>query len=313
MITNTKAGSSNTLRGDRFYLLTKAAGLFVIVALIGILISLIVQSWPALEKFGLSFIWANVWNPAADNFGGLSALSGTLITSVIAMIIAVPASFAIAVFMTELTPRRFKRPLKILIDMMAGIPSIIYGMWGLFIFVPFMSNEIQPWLTEHIGTLPLIGTFFSGPPLGIGVLTAGIILSFMIIPMMSSMLADILETVPVPMREASHSLGVTRAAVVCKVLFPYVRSGVIGTYMLGLGRALGETMAVTFVIGNSHSISNMLFMPGTTISASIANEFNEATGHLYPGALMELALILFALTFCVILFSRLLLARYRRH
>jgi phosphate transport system permease protein len=234
------------------------------------------------------------------------------VTSIIAMLIAVPFSIGSAVLLSDLAPYRIRRPLRVVVDLMAGVPSIIFGMWGLFILAPFMSSHIQPLLAGWFGYIPVLSTLFSGPPIGIGLLTAGIVLALMVIPIMTSMMTDLFATTPQVLKEAAYGTGATSWEVVNKVLIPYTRSGLIGTIMLGLGRALGETMAITFVIGNAPRISAMLFDPGTTISSAIANEFAEATGTLYPAALMELGLLLFVITFGIIICSRWILSRYSR-
>lgn len=228
------------------------------------------------------------------------------------MIIGIPVSFGIALFLTELSPAWLKRPLGVAIELLAGIPSIIYGMWGLFVFAPAFSDRLQPWLTNHIGNWPVIGTLFQGPPMGIGMLTAGIILAVMIIPFISSVMRDVFQIVPPMLKESAYGLGATTWEVVWKVVLPYTRIGVVGGIMLGLGRALGETMAVTFVIGNAHDFSKSLFMPGNTISSALANEFTEAVGNLYTSSLIELGLILFLITVIVLSIAKLLLLRMAR-
>ena len=295
-----------------FYYVTKLLSISIIAILASIIISLIISSWPAIKQFGLQFIWNNNWNPVTHQFGALSTISGTLITSAIALVIGIPFSIAIALTITHILSGKARKTMRLLIDLMAGIPSIIYGMWGLFVFAPMLQTSIGPWIIDTLGHLPLIGYLFQGPSLGIGLLTAGMILALMIIPTMTSMMSDIIETTPNTLIEAGNSLGVTRYSVISNIVIPFVRTGLVGSCMLGLGRALGETMAVTFVIGNSHFITSNLFMPGSTIASTIANEFNEATGTLYPASLMELALILFSITFIVILASRFLLTRYKR-
>jgi phosphate transport system permease protein len=273
----------------------------------GIVVYLFEGSLPALHTFGWAFLSGSAWNPVTQQFGALPAIAGTLLTSAIALIIAVPVSFGIAVCLTEFAPRWSRRPLRIAIELLAGIPSIIYGMWGLFIFAPYMAAHIQPWMIDKLGNLPVIGMFFEGVPLGIGVLTAGIILGIMIIPFIASVMRDVFEIVPDLLKEAAYGLGATTWEVIWRVVLPYTRAGVIGGIFLGLGRALGETMAVAFVIGNAHQLTASLLMPGSTISSVLANEFTEATGKLYNAALMELGLILFIMTFLIIFFSKLLL------
>lgn len=311
-VTATRPMMSEKPAKGGFYHMTRLLAISVVVILAGILLSLFASGWPAIKQFGLQFIWNNSWNPVTHEFGALSAMSGTLITSAIALIIGIPFSIAIALTITQILSGKTRKLMRLLIDLMAGIPSIIYGMWGLFVFAPMLQTTLGPWIIEVSGHLPVIGYLFQGPALGIGLLTAGMILALMIIPTMTSMMTDIIETTPKTLIEAGNSLGVTRYSVIHNIVIPYVRTGLVGSCMLGLGRALGETMAITFVIGNSHFITSNLFMPGTTTASTIANEFNEATGKLYPASLMELGLILFSITFIVILASRVLLTQYKR-
>jgi phosphate transport system permease protein len=289
--------------------LTRAAALLVLVILGGIIVSLIWGSLPALRTFGLSFLHEEVWNPVTEKFGAIAPIYGTVVTSLIAMLIAVPVGLFIAVFLTELCPMWLRRPIGIAIELLAGIPSIIYGIWGLFVFAPFLQQHVQPLLISLFGDIPVLSTLFAGPPYGIGVLTAGLILAIMVLPFITSISRDVFEAVPPVLKEAAYGLGCTTWEVVRYVVLPYARVGVIGGIMLGLGRALGETMAVTFVIGNAHRISGSLLAPGTTISATIANEFTEAVGDLYTSALIALGLILFLITFIVLAIARLLLLR----
>ncbi len=256
--------------------------------------------------------YTEVWNPVTDKFGALAPIYGTIVTSLIAMLIGVPVSFGIAVFITELCPALLKRPLGIAIELLAGIPSIIYGIWGLFVLAPFLQRTIQPFLINTLGHAPLIGKLFAGPPYGIGVLTAAVILAVMVLPFITSITRDVFETVPPMLKESAYGLGATTSEVVWKVVLPYTRVGVIGAVMLGLGRALGETMAVTFVIGNAHKIAASILSPGTTISATIANEFTEAVGDLYTSSLIALGLILFVITFIVLAAAKILLMRLER-
>lgn len=281
-----------------------------LLALIALMfLTLIVMSWPAIQKFGISFIYSTEWNPVTEMFGALPIILGTLITSFIAILIAVPISFCIAIFLTQIVPLKISIVLAQVIELMAAIPSIIYGMWGLFVFAPFLSEYIQPYLINAFANIPVLNFIFGGYPIGIGVFTAGIILSFMIIPLISSVVRDVVNAVPSVMKEAAYSTGATRFEFVFKILLPYCKHGIFGALILGLGRALGETMAVTFIIGNSHQLFEGLFMPGTTISATIANEFAEAMGKIYPAALIELSLILFVITFIVLSISRYFLKR----
>jgi phosphate transport system permease protein len=275
----------------------------------GILITLFIASLPALKTFGPAFFTSDSWNPVTVQFGGLVPIYGTLVTSLIAMLIGIPLSFGIAVFITELAPVWLKRPLGIAIELLAGIPSIIYGMWGLFVFAPFAADHIQPWINDNMGNLPLIGVVFQGPAMGIGMLTASFILAIMVIPFTSSVMRDVFEIVPPMLKESAYALGATTWEVVRNVVLPYTKVGVIGGIMLGLGRALGETMAVTFVIGNAHELSASLLMPGNTISSALANEFTEAVGDIYTSSLITLGMTLFVITFIVLALAKLLLLR----
>ena len=287
--------------------LTRISAFGVLVLLAAIIASLIVGSMPAIREFGFGFLGSSEWDPVNDKFGALIPIVGTLATSGIALLIAIPVSFGIAIFLTELSPRWLRRPLGIAIELLAGIPSIIYGMWGLFVFAPLFAEHVQPWLNDHVGVMPTIGPFFSGPPMGIGILTAGIILSIMVIPFIASVMRDVFEIVPTLLKESAYGLGATTWEVLWRVVLPYTKIGVVGGIMLGLGRALGETMAVTFVIGNAHKLSQSLLMPGNSISSALANEFNEAVGDLYTSSLIELGLILFFITFVVLSLSRYML------
>jgi phosphate transport system permease protein len=299
--------------GDNvFRYITLAAAVFVLVLLSGVIGSLIIGSWPALRTFGLDFLFSQSWNPVTEKFGALPAVYGTVLTSFLAMLIAVPVGLMIAFFLTELCPKWLRRPIGIAIELLAGIPSIIYGIWGLFIFAPFLQQTLQPFLINTLGNVPGISSLFAGPPYGIGMLTSGLILAIMVLPFITSITRDVFEAVPHVLKEAAYGLGCTRWEVVRNVVLPYCRVGVIGGVMLGLGRALGETMAVTFVIGNAHRISASILAPGTTISATIANEFNEATGDLYISALIALGLILFVITFIVLAAARYMLLRIER-
>jgi len=287
--------------------LTRVAAFGVLVLLAAIIGSLVVGSMPAIRAFGFGFLTSSEWDPVSEQFGALVPIVGTLITSAIALTIAIPVSFGIALFLTELSPRLLRRPLGVAIELLAGIPSIIYGMWGLFVFAPLFADHIEPWLNDHIGAMPYLGPFFSGPPMGIGVLTAGIILAIMVIPFIASVMRDVFEVVPTLLKESAYGLGATTWEVMWKVVLPYTRIGVVGGIMLGLGRALGETMAITFVIGNSHELSQSLLMPGNSIASALANEFTEAYGELYTSALIELGLILFFITFVVLSLARYML------
>jgi phosphate transport system permease protein len=300
------------LTDSTFRHLTRAAALLVLLILSGVIVALIVGSVPAFQAFGLDFLIDQRWNPVTERFGALPAIYGTLVTSFIAMLIAVPFGLLIAVFLTELCPLWLRRPIGIAIELLAGIPSIIYGIWGLFIFAPFLQRTLQPFLIDTFGDIPLLGTLFEGPPYGIGMLTAGMILAIMVLPFVTAISRDVFSAVPPVLKEAAYGIGCTTFEVVRHVVVPYSRVGVVGAIMLALGRALGETMAVTFVIGNAHKISPSILAPGTTISATIANEFTEATGDLYTSSLIALGLILFVITFFVLAAARLLLLRIER-
>ena len=295
-----------------FRALTRAAAIGVLIILGGVIISLIDGSVPALRAFGFNFLFEERWNPVTEKFGALAPIYGTLVTSFIAMLIAVPVGLLIAVFLTELCPMWLRRPIGIAIELLAGIPSIIYGIWGLFVFAPFLQETLQPFLIATFGNIPLLSTLFAGPPYGIGMLTAGLILAIMVLPFVTSISRDVFDAVPPVLKEAAYGIGCTTWEVVRYVVLPYTRVGVIGGVMLGLGRALGETMAVTFVIGNAHKVSASLLAPGTTISATIANEFTEAVGDLYTSSLIALGLILFVITFIVLAIARYMLLRIER-
>lgn len=283
----------------------------VFLLLAGMMISLFVESWPSIKKFGVSFLWDSEWDPVQNQYGALMPIVGTLITSCLALIIAVPISFGIAVFINELSPQWLKRPIGTAVEMLAAIPSIIYGMWGLFVFVPLFQEHIQPTMIEWFGDLPILEYLFSGAPFGIGLFTAGLVLAIMIIPFIASMMRDVFAIVPPMLKESAYGLGSTRWEVLWKVVLPYTKTGLIGSIMLGFGRALGETMAVTFVIGNAFQIPNSLFSPSVSIASAIANEFNEASG-LQKSALIELGLVLFLITTIVLSISRLMILRMQR-
>ena len=296
-------------RDTGFRLLTLGAAVAVLLILGGVIASLIVGSIPAIRAFGFGFLSTEVWNPVTEKFGALAPIYGTLVTASIAMVVAVPIGLGIAIFLTELCPYALRRPVGIAIELLAGIPSIIYGIWGLFVLAPFLQKNVQPAVIGFFADVPVLSMLFAGPPYGIGMLTAGVILAIMVLPFVTSISRDVFETVPPVLKEAAYGVGCTTWEVVRFVVIPYTRVGVIGGVMLGLGRALGETMAVTFVIGNAHRISASLFAPGTTISASIANEFTEAVGDLYTSALIALGLILFVITFIILAIARYLLMR----
>lgn len=283
--------------------------LVLLVALIG---SLVVGSLPSIKTFGFNFLISSEWNPVTEQFGALVPIVGTLVTAIIALSIGIPVSFGIALFLTELSPPWLRRPLGTAIELLAGIPSIIYGMWGLFVFAPFFAATVQPWLQNTLGDLPGIGFLFEGAFMGIGMLAAGIILAIMVIPFIAAVMRDVFEIVPSMLKESAYAFGATTWEVIWNVVLPYTKSGVIGGIMLGLGRALGETMAVTFVIGNAHQLHASLFMPGNSIASALANEFTEADGELYTSALIELGLILFFITFVVLACSKLLLIQLKK-
>jgi len=308
-----RARANPAARADRiFFALTLGAALIVLAVLLGVFVSLSWGAWPAFQEFGLRFLITEKWNPVTDKFGALAPLYGTVVTSVIAMVIAVPVGLGIAIFLTETCPRVLRRPLGIAIELLAGIPSIIYGIWGMFVFAPFMQSVVQPSLIDTLGHVPGIGMLFSGAPYGIGMLTAGLILAMMVLPFIASLARDIFLTVPDMLRESAYGLGMTRWEVNRHIVIPHVRTALVGGVMLALGRALGETMAVTFVIGNAHRISGSILAPGTTISAAIANEFTEATTPLYTASLIALGLVLFILTFIVLACAQWMLRRMKR-
>jgi phosphate transport system permease protein len=304
-------GVLNRLRlGDTvFRVLTRCAAVAVLVILGGVMIALVQGAIPAFKAFGFNFIIEERWNPVTERFGALAPIYGTVVTSFIAMLIAVPVGLLIATFLTELCPMWLRRPIGIAIELLAGIPSIIYGIWGLFVFAPFLQRTLQPALIDTFSYVPGLSSLFAGPPYGIGVLTAGLILAIMVLPFITSVSRDVFEAVPPVLKEAAYGLGCTTWEVLRYVVVPYTRVGVVGGIMLGLGRALGETMAVTFVIGNAHRVATSILAPGTTISATIANEFTEAVGDLYTSSLIALGFILFVITFIVLAAARFMLLR----
>lgn len=299
-------------RADRlFRRVLLATVVFVLLALASAALSMLWGGREALEVTGWSFFFSSEWNPVEDKYGALAPIYGTLVTALIAMVIAVPTSFGIALFLTEVAPRWLRGPVGTAIELLAAIPSIIYGMWGLFVLVPVMTEYITPWLNAHPGALPFIGPLFQGPPLGIGILTAGFVLAIMVIPFIASVMREVFLTVPARLKESAYALGATRWEVSWDIVLPYTRSAVIGGVFLGLGRALGETMAVAFVVGNSVRLSPSLLEPGTTIAALIANDFGEAT-ETYRSALLLLGFVLFIVTFVVLAIARLMLMRLSR-
>ena len=295
-----------------FHKVTMLFAFSVLVVLVGIIISLILESIPAFKTFGLHFIFSAEWDPVNDQYGALIPIIGTLVTSVIALLIAFPVSFGIALFLTEICPAWLRRPLGTVVELLAGVPSIIYGIWGLFVFAPLFADYVQPVLKATLGNVPLIGPLFSGPMMGIGLLTAGLVLAIMIIPFIASVMRDVFEIVPAVLKESAYGLGCTRWEVVRKIVLPYTKTGVVGGVMLGLGRALGETMAVTFVIGNANKLSWSLFAAGNSITSLLANEFGEAQSELHVSSLFSLALILFVITFIVLSAAKLMLAGMSR-
>jgi len=295
-----------------FRWLTFGAAMLVMAMLGSMLVVLTIDSSPALGKFGLNFLVSSTWNPVTEIFGAAAPIAGTLITALIAMVVGTPVALGVAIFLNEICPHRLSGPLAVAIELLAAVPSIIYGMWGLFVLAPLLGAHVYPALIALLGPIPVIGALFQGPPFGIGMLTAGLILAVMVLPFIASVARQVLSTVPPMLREAAYGVGATTWEVARYVLIPYCRRGLIGGVMLGLGRALGETMAVTFVIGNAHRISASLLQPGTTISATLANEFTEANGDLYVSSLVSLGLILFAVTFGVLLCARFLLAQADR-
>jgi phosphate transport system permease protein len=292
-----------------FHHTTQLFALVVLVTLAGILVSLGIEAWPSLSAFGPSFLWTNVWSVPDDRYGALAAIYGTVVTSVLALLLAVPISFGIAFFLTETCPNWLRRPLGTAIELLAGIPSIVYGIWGLFVFAPLFADYVQPPLQALLGDLPIVGGLFSGPPIGLGILTASIVLAMMVIPFIASVMRDVFETVPHVLKESAYGVGCTTWEVTRHIVLPYTRVGVIGGIMLGLGRALGETMAVTFVIGNANRISSSLFAPGTSIASTLANEFGEADPGLHIASLFALGLVLFVITLIVLAISRWLISR----
>lgn len=307
----------STMRKQRiqdffFHKVTLLFAASVLIVLIGIIGSLVVGAAPAFREFGIGFITSVEWDQGNDKYGAMIAIVGTLATSVIALLIAFPVSFGIALFLTEICPVWLRRPLGTAVELLAGIPSIIYGMWGMVVFAPLFAEYVQPLLKNTLGHLPIIGHLFTGPMMGIGILTAGLVLSIMIIPFIASVIRDVFEIVPAVLKESAYGLGCTKWEVVRKIVLPYTKTGVVGGVMLGLGRALGETMAVTFVIGNANKLSWSIFSAGNSISSTLANEFAEAQSALHVSSLLALALILFIITFIVLSAAKLMLAGMSR-
>lgn len=290
-----------------FVLVTKFFALLVLLSLGGILASLVIGAIPSMQAFGLGFYTSSEWNPVSGEYGALAPIYGTLVTSFIAILIAVPVSFGIAVFLTELCPKMLKKPLGIAIELLAGVPSIIYGMWGLFVFAPWFGDKVQPWLIHHLGGLPVVGTLFNGAPMGIGLFTASLVLAIMIIPFIAATMRDVFAVVPDLLKESAYGVGATTWEVMTKIVLPYTKAGVVGGVILGLGRALGETMAVTFLIGNTFNITPSMFASGVSITSALANEFAEASSELHLSSLLHLGLILFVITFIVLSISKIML------
>lgn len=306
-------GASRDARGDRaFRLLAGGCALLVLFSLAGAALSMAWGGRLAFQTFGWRFLTSTEWDAVNHQFGALVPIIGTVITAALAMLMAVPVSFGIALFLTEVAPAWMRTPVASAVELLAGIPSIIYGMWGLFVLVPFMAAHVDPWIDAHLGALPLIGMLFQGPPLGLGMLTAGIVLGIMVIPFISSVMREVFMTVPSRLKESAYALGATTWEVAWDIVLPYTRQAVIGGIFLGLGRALGETMAVTFVLGNAHQLTASLLMPGNSIAATIANEFTEADSEIYRSSLIALGLLLFLVTFIVLAIARLMLRQMDR-
>ena len=304
---------SRSAAADRVFNVVTAGAAWLVLILLGATAAS--MAWGgrlAFETFGLGFITSTEWDAVGGEFGALVPIYGTIVTSVIALVIAVPVSIGIALFLTDIAPRWIRGPIGMAVELLAAIPSIIYGMWGLFVFAPFMALHVDPWLNATLGPLPIVGAMFEGPPIGIGMLTAGIVLGIMIIPFIAAVARDVFNAVPPPLKESAVALGSTRWEVLSRVTLPYARSAIVGAIFLGLGRALGETMAVTFVLGNAHDLSISLLMPSNSIAAAIANEFTEADAELYRSSLIALAFLLFVVTFIVLSAAKLLLLRINR-
>ncbi|MES2101778.1 MAG: phosphate ABC transporter permease PstC [Pseudomonadota bacterium] len=297
-----------------FSFFAHAAAILTLALLAGIIVSLVIGAMPAIREYGLSFLWRSDWDPVKNSYGGLVMIYGTLMTSLIALVIAVPVSFGIALFLTELSPKWLKRPLGIAVELLAAVPSIVYGMWGLLVFGPILATWVQAPLQNLLSGVPFLGSLVSGPPVGIGILSAGIILAIMVIPFIASVMRDVFEVTPPMLKESAYGLGSTTWEVVYKVVLPYTKTGVIGGIMLGLGRALGETMAVTFVIGNTNQLNSLsVFEAANSISSALANEFAEAAQGLHQASLIYLGLVLFFITFVVLSMSKVLLSRLKKN
>ncbi|MET0126662.1 phosphate ABC transporter permease subunit PstC [Pseudomonas caspiana] len=312
-VTEGERRAARDQRHDRWFKRTMGGAAMLVLALLGcIALSTLWGGSLAFQTFGFGFLTSTEWNVVDGKFGALVPIYGTLVTSFLALLIAVPVSFGIAIFLTEVAPPWLRLPISSAIELLAGIPSIIYGMWGLFVFGPYMAEHIAPWINDNLGELPVIGTMFQGPPLGIGMLTAGIVLAIMITPFITSVMVEVFKSVPTTLKESAYALGGTTWEVVWDIVLPYTRSAVVGGIFLGLGRALGETMAVTFVLGNSHQFSASLMMPSSSIASVIANEFNEAYTDLHRSSLIALGFLLFVVTFIVLALARIMLSRLSR-
>jgi phosphate transport system permease protein len=306
-----KALASFTIGDSVFRFLAQLAAATVLLVLGGIIVSLIVGAWPAISAYGFDFLTTQRWAPNARPnpiLGGLGPIYGTLVSSLIALLIAVPVGLGIAIFLTELCPQWLRRPVGVAVELLAGIPSIIYGMWGFFVLGPLLADKIEPAIADAVENIPILNVIFAGPASNLSLFNASLVLAIMILPFITAISRDVFQTVPPMLKESAYGLGCTTWEVVKNVVIPFTRAGVIGGIMLALGRALGETMAVTFIIGNSFQISGSIFSPGTTISAAIASEFAEADG-VHMSALILLGLLLFVLTFIVLAAARLMLAR----
>lgn len=311
MMGSTQGYLTDKRRENLFRRLTKGSAILVFILFMAIILSLFMQSWQSISQFSWGFLWQGEWDPVANQYGALVPIVGTVITSSIALMIAVPISFGIAIFLSEIAPDWLSKPIAVAIEMLAAIPSIIYGMWGLFVFVPLFQQYVQPYFIDYLSLIPLLGTLFDDAPFGVGLFSAGLVLAIMIIPFIASVMRDIFSSVPAILKESAYGLGATKWEVARSVILPYSRTGIVGAMMLGLGRALGETMAVTFVIGNTFRLPESIFSPSTSIASAIANEFNEASG-LQKSALIEAGLLLFLITTFVLVLSRLFIARMQK-
>lgn len=312
-LSSIKSHEHKDQRNDRWFkYLVGSCAVIVMLALLGAAFCMLWGGKEAFQTFGVSFLWTQDWDPVNHKFGALIPIYGTLVTAGIALVIAVPVSFGVALFLTEIAPTWLRTPISSAIELLAGIPSIIYGMWGLFVLVPYLADHVYPWVNDNMGAIPVIGKIFQGPPIGLGMLTAGLVLAIMIIPFITSIMREVFTTVPVYLKESAYAVGNTRWEVVWDIVLPYTRSSVLGGIFLGLGRALGETMAVTFVLGNAHQLTTSLLEPGNSIAATIANEFTEADSPLYTSSLIALGFILFIVTFVVLAIARLMLARLNK-